>query len=178
MHQLCPPELRSWRRPRKQGAMWRHFIEREDHPRTDAVRSDPPSVRREWNAYWCGHPVDRRTWSPGWQLNNCAKHLCWLTSNSSGGVQFGFNNPVNFNGGLGGLKQAYFQTATFSNGQYTVVSGAWAPIGIPWGSTTGSSWLLRSALNGSQQALDLGNYLTRLASGLRSVTCSALFGGG
>jgi RHS repeat-associated protein len=100
-----------------------------------------------------------------------------ITSNS-GGVQFGFNNPVDFNGGLGGLKQAYFQTATFSNGQYSTVVGAWAPIGVPLGSSTGSSWLLRKALNGDQKALDVGNSLTRVAGALKSVTCTALFGGG
>ena len=86
-----------------------------------------------------------------------------------------------------GLKQLYFQTATFSGGTFTAATGALAPFGIPLGTTTGNSWPLKWGLNGnlpgtsalSSQAQQFGNLLTRLGTLVsKSVSCTSLFGGG
>ena len=101
-----------------------------------------------------------------------------------GTVQFGFSNPVQIGSGL---KQLYFQTATFSGGTFTAATGALAPFGIPLGTTTGNSWPLKWGLNGnlpgtsalSSQAQQFGNLLTRLGTLVsKSVSCTSLFGGG
>jgi RHS repeat-associated protein len=103
---------------------------------------------------------------------------------SPGTVQFGFSNPVQVGSGF---SQAYFQTATFSGGSFTSVQGAYAPLGIPFGSSSGNSSLLQWALNGqvpftsglSSQAYNIGSTLTSLASLVSSnVSCKDVFGGG
>ncbi len=106
-----------------------------------------------------------------------------LALTSAGTVQFGFNNPVDIGSGV---SQAYFQSGTFSGGQFTSVTGAYAPFGIPFGSSTGNSSLLLWALNGdlpftsglSSQAQQFGNLLTGLASFVsNNVGCNDVFGG-
>lgn len=99
---------------------------------------------------------------------------------SPGTVQFGFSNPVNVGSGF---SQAYFQTATFSGGRFTSVQGAYAPLGIPLGSSSGNSSLMQRFLNGNSstasQAQNFGNLLTSVASLVSSnVTCRDMFGGG
>ena len=102
------------------------------------------------------------------------------TQLSPGTVQFGFSNPVNVGSGF---SQAYFQSATFSGGSFTSVQGAYAPLGIPLGSSSGNSSLLQSFLNGNSstasQAQNFGNLLTGVASLVSSnVSCQNVFGGG
>lgn len=102
------------------------------------------------------------------------------TQLSPGTVQFGLSNPVNVGSGF---SRAYFQTATFSGGSFTSVQGAYAPLGIPLGSTSGNSSLLQSFLNGNSstasQAQNFGNLLTSVASLVSSnVSCQNVFGGG
>lgn len=100
-----------------------------------------------------------------------------ITLNNPSTVSFGFSNPVKFSQGVASVKQAYFQTATFSNGQFTNVRGAWAPFGIPIGSTTGNSSILQSALNGQQSAKDLASKLLNAANVVSKwVTCTNIFG--
>jgi RHS repeat-associated protein len=103
-----------------------------------------------------------------------------FTQLSPGTVQFGFNNPVNVGSGF---SQAYFQNATFSGGKFTSVQGAYAPLGIPLGSSSGNSSLLQWYLNGNSsvasQAQNFGNLLTSVASLMSSnVSCRDVFGGG
>jgi hypothetical protein len=103
-----------------------------------------------------------------------------FSQTSPGTVQFGFSNPVNVGSGF---SQAYFQTATFSGGSFTSVQGAYAPFGIPLGSTSGNSSLLQSFLNGNSstasQAQNFGNLVTSVASLVSSnVSCRDVFGGG
>jgi RHS repeat-associated protein len=101
-----------------------------------------------------------------------------VTLNSENTVSFGFSNPVRFDLGLAGLKQADFTSATFSNGKYTSARGAWAPWGVTIGRGRGESTLLRNALNQNQQAIDMGNQLLRVANLLsQNITCWSLFGG-
>ena len=109
-----------------------------------------------------------------------ANTFAGVTLTSTGTVQFGFNNPVKFGSGV---SQAYFQTATFSSGKYSEVTGAWAPLGIPWGSTSGTSSILLSTLNGNStlgsQAWNLGTTLTGLVKLVNNtLSCKSLFGGG
>jgi RHS repeat-associated protein len=109
---------------------------------------------------------------------------------SPGTVQFGFSSPVQFGSGF---SQGYFQTATYSGGTFTSVQGAWAPMGIPFGSSSGNSSLLQWAFNGqlpftssisslvnlSSTAQNVGDTLTSLASLVSSnVSCQDVFGGG
>jgi hypothetical protein len=103
---------------------------------------------------------------------------------SPGTVQFGFSNPVQVGSGV---SQAYFQTATFSGGSFTSVQGAYAPLGIPLGSSSGNSSLLQWALNGQlpftsslgSAAQNFGSTLSSLASLVSSgVSCKDVFGGG
>jgi hypothetical protein len=103
-----------------------------------------------------------------------------FTQLSPGTVQFGFSNPVNVGSGF---SQAYFQTATFSGGRFTSVQGAYAPLGIPLGSSSGNSSLMQWFLNGNSstasQAQNFGNLLNSVASLVSSnVSCQAVFGGG
>jgi RHS repeat-associated protein len=103
-----------------------------------------------------------------------------FTQLSPGTVQFGFSNPVNVGSGF---SQAYVQTATFSGGRYTSVQGAYAPLGIPLGSSSGNSSLLQWFLNGNSstasQAQNFGNLMTSFASLVsRNVSCQAVLGGG
>jgi hypothetical protein len=82
-----------------------------------------------------------------------------------------------------GFSQAYFQNATFSGGKFTSVQGAYAPLGIPLGSSSGNSSLLQWYLNGNSsvasQAQNFGNLLTSVASLMSSnVSCRDVFGGG
>ena len=98
-------------------------------------------------------------------------------------VTVGFNNPVNIGSGF---QQVYFQSATFSSGSFTAVNGAVAPLGVPWGSPSGSSAPLRWALNGKlpftsglgSLAQKVGNTLNSLATTVsQNVSCSDIFGG-
>jgi len=103
-----------------------------------------------------------------------------FTQLSPGTVQFGFSNPVNVGSGF---SQAYFQTATFSGGRFTSVQGAYAPLGIPLGSSSGNSSVLQWFLNGNSstasQAQNFANLLTSVASLVsNSVSCQDMFGGG
>ena len=103
-----------------------------------------------------------------------------FTQLSPGTVQFGFSNPVNVGSGF---SQAYFQTATFSGGRFTSVQGAYAPLGIPLGSSSGNSSLMQWFLNGNSstasQAQNFGNLLNSVASLVSSnVSCRDVFGGG
>jgi hypothetical protein len=103
-----------------------------------------------------------------------------FSQTSPGTVQFGFSNPVQFGSGF---SQAYFQTATFSGGSFTSVQGAYAPLGIPLGNTSGNSSLLQSFLNGNSStasaAQNFGNLITSVASLVsRNVSCQNVLGGG
>jgi RHS repeat-associated protein len=101
-----------------------------------------------------------------------------FTLNSPDTISFGFSNPVKFSEGFGSWKQAYFQTATFSNGQFSNVKGAWSPFGIPVGSSSGNSSILQSAFNGDANAKNLGSGLLNVANLISgSVSCTNLFGG-
>ncbi len=109
-----------------------------------------------------------------------ANTFAGFTQLSPGTVQFGFSNPVNVGSGF---SQAYFQTATFSGGRFTSVQGAYAPLGIPLGSSSGNSSILQSFLNGNSstasQAQNFGNLINSFASLVSSnVSCQAVFGGG
>ena len=113
-----------------------------------------------------------------------ANTFAGFTQLSPGTVQFGFSNPVQVGSGV---SQAYFQTATFSGGSFTSVQGAYAPLGIPLGSSSGNSSLLQWALNGQlpftsslgSAAQNFGNTLSSLASLVSSnVSCKDVFGGG
>jgi hypothetical protein len=69
-------------------------------------------------------------------------------------------------------------SATFSGGKFTDVKGAVAPFGIPLGSRTGSSSILRNALNGLKPVVSLGNSLLKAANNIsQRITCNTLFGG-
>jgi hypothetical protein len=109
-----------------------------------------------------------------------ANTFAGFTQLSPGTVQFGFSNPVNVGSGF---SQAYIQTATFSGGRYTSVQGAYAPLGVPLGSTRGNSSILQWFLNGNSstasQAQNFGNLMTSFASLVsRNVSCQVVFGGG
>lgn len=113
-----------------------------------------------------------------------ANTFAGFTQLSPGTVQFGFSNPVQVGSGV---SQAYFQTATFSGGSFTSVQGAYAPLGIPLGSSSGNSSLLQWALNGQlpftsslgSAAQNFGSTLSSLASLVSSnVSCKDVFGGG
>ncbi len=103
-----------------------------------------------------------------------------LTLTSPGTVEFGFNPPIAVGSGV---HQAYFHTATFSNGRFTNVKGAWAPFTIPFGRTTTDSSILLSVFNGNS---DIGSLLQNLGDVLidastllsQQVRCESIFGGG
>jgi hypothetical protein len=103
-----------------------------------------------------------------------------FTQLSPGTVQFGFSNPVDVGSGI---SETYVQGATFSGGRFTSVQGAYAPFGLPLGSSSGNSSLLQLYLNGNSstasQAQNFGNLINSVASLVSSnVSCQDVFGGG
>jgi len=102
-----------------------------------------------------------------------------VTLNSPDTISIGFTNPVKFSLGLAGIKQAYFYTATFSNGQFTTVRGSWAPFGLSMGMARGKSSILKSALNGKggDAARAFATNLLNVANLIsRWISCWTIFG--
>ncbi len=92
-----------------------------------------------------------------------------------GTVSIGFNNPIQTSGLFG----AYIQSATFSAGAFTSVTGAVAVAGIPLGRTSTPSPYLQSQLNQNSSAISLANgALQLLQFTSKNITCELLAGGG
>jgi RHS repeat-associated protein len=91
---------------------------------------------------------------------------------TSGAITIGFTNPVRT--GYAGI---YFQSATFSNGQFSNVNGALQALALPLGSPSTPSVPLTYLFNASQDATSAAaaaqNLLTSLS---QAVTCSMVFG--
>jgi len=100
-----------------------------------------------------------------------------ITLNSPNTISFGFSNPVRFSQGL--LTQGFFQSATFSNGQFTSVQGTWTPFYQLFGNPTTDSSILKAALNAKDQQniRDMAASLLRAANVISQwIGCTSILG--
>jgi RHS repeat-associated protein len=96
---------------------------------------------------------------------------------ANGGVTIQFSNPILAPGAYPGTG-GYIQSATFSGGMFTNVTGAVSILGIPLGPTSTSSSALLNYLNGNPLAISFANdLLSLLQYTSNNISCEFLSGG-